>query len=1214
MLNPETVFAQAIEIETAEDRASFLDQACRSDPELRREVEKLVADYFRAGSFLERPAAQIVATVDEPVSEGPGRMVGPYKLLEQIGEGGFGVVFMAEQQEPIRRKVALKVLKPGMDSKQVIARFEAERQALALMDHANIAKVLDAGQTTSGRPYFVMDLVKGLPITDYCDHNRLTPRERLELFVHVCQAVQHAHLKGIIHRDLKPSNVLVTVQDGRPLVKVIDFGIAKALGQQLTDKTVFTGFAQLVGTPLYMSPEQAALSNVDVDTRSDVYSLGVLLYELLTGTTPFDEERLKEIGYDELRRIIREEDPPRPSTRISTLGRAATTASEKRQSDPHKLSRLFRGELDWIVMKCLEKDRDRRYETASSLARDVERYLHDEPVRACPPSAAYRLRKFVRRHKAALAVAGLVLLVLVLLGSGLGWLVRDRTLRRERAVLEATAAREDVAHLRREGRWTAALAVARRAEMLLAGAGAHPELRHQLSELGRDLKMAADLEEIRLRKSEVKDGRFDLQRADGEYAEAFRSFGIDVEKLAPAEAAEPIRSRSIREELAAALDDWAAIRALRDRKGGTRLRAVARAADPDPWRNRLRTALDGRQRKGLEELAAAAKQDLPSSTAILLASALRPTAPEAALAVLFKAQRKHPDDLWLNHELAYHLQNATPARLEDAVRFYTAALALRPQSSAIQVNLGAALRGQGKLAEAVEAYRSAINHQPDSAMAYYNLGNALQAQGKLTEAIEAWRTAIKHKPNYAAAYNNLGVGLRKQGKLTEAIETWRTAIKHKPDDALAYNNLGSALLAQRKVTEAIAAYRTAVKLDPEYAAAHFGLGNSLAQQGKPAEAITACRTAIKLKPDHAHTHYVLANALRAQGKLAEAVASWRTAIKLDPNHANAHYNLGLALHGQGNLAEAVELYWKAIKLRPNDAEAYSNLGLALQAQGKQVEAIEMCRRAIKLKPDLAEAHYNLGNALRAQGKPAQAVEAWHAAIQHRPDYAEAYCNIAGVLQEQGRFAEAVTLLARGHEFGSRQPGWRYPSAEWLRKGRVLAGLDARLPRVLAGKEKPADAADDLLLARFCQEYKKRFAAAARFYAAAFGAQPGLADQAPHRYNAACAAALAGSGQGTDADKLNVKDRAGLRRQALSWLRADLTAWGRLLENEPDQASAARITKFLRSWLADSDLAAVRGPKALAQLPEAERQQWRQLWKDVGDQLKNALGKTVLEKK
>jgi serine/threonine protein kinase/tetratricopeptide (TPR) repeat protein len=447
------IFWEAAQLASAGERDAYLDRACATDVALRRRVEQLLQARSKADGFLEIPALDPVTTVDGPaLTERPGTVIGPYKLLEQIGEGGFGVVFLAEQQQPVRRKVALKVLKPGMDSRQVIARFEAERQALALMDHPHIAHIFDGGSSDSGRPYFVMELVRGIPITDYCDQSQLTPQERLPLFVAVCQAVQHAHQKGLIHRDLKPANVLVTLHDGVPVVKVIDFGIAKALGQQLTDRTLYTGFAQMIGTPLYMAPEQAALSGLDVDTRSDIYALGVLLYELLTGTTPFDKERLRTADYDEMRRIIREEEPPRPSTRLSTLGPAAATVSAQRKSDPRRLSQLCRGELDWIVMKCLEKDRNHRYETASALAADAQRYLHDEPVLACPPSAWYRFRKLARRHKGAFvtAWAGALMTLLVVVGLAVSNVLISREKNEKVAALHQAKTNEEAADQQRQ--------------------------------------------------------------------------------------------------------------------------------------------------------------------------------------------------------------------------------------------------------------------------------------------------------------------------------------------------------------------------------------------------------------------------------------------------------------------------------------------------------------------------------------------------------------------------------------------------------------------------------------------------------------------------------------------------------------------------------------------------------------------------------------------
>jgi serine/threonine protein kinase/WD40 repeat protein/tetratricopeptide (TPR) repeat protein len=416
-----SLFLAAVEMSSASERQAYLDDACKKDANLRARVEALLQASAEPRQLLDAPGSLQTIMGQFADMEGAGTIIGAYKLLEQIGEGGMGLVFVAEQTQPVYRRVALKVIKPGMDSRQVIARFEAERQALALMDHPHIAHVFDGGTTQSGRPYFVMELVRGSPITQFCDDNRLTLQERLGLFHCVCQAVQHAHQKGIIHRDIKPSNVMVTSHDGTPVVKIIDFGIAKAIGQKLTDKTVYTQFAQFVGTPVYLSPEQAGLSGIDVDTRTDIYALGVLLYELLTGSTPFTQERLQQAAFDEMRRIIREEEPPRPSTRLSTAGKAASTISANRQSDPKRLRQACYGELDWIVMKALEKDRKRRYEMASAFAADVQRYLSHEPVHAHPPSLSYRLRKFVQRHRAGVLAAALVGLALVTGMVGMTW-------------------------------------------------------------------------------------------------------------------------------------------------------------------------------------------------------------------------------------------------------------------------------------------------------------------------------------------------------------------------------------------------------------------------------------------------------------------------------------------------------------------------------------------------------------------------------------------------------------------------------------------------------------------------------------------------------------------------------------------------------------------------------------------------------------------------
>ena len=417
------VFSAARRLSTAE-RAAFLDESCGDDVAFRTRIVELLKAAEMAGNFLREP--ELAETVREPAGTRTEEQIGRYKLLQKLGEGGCGVVYMAEQVEPVRRRVALKLIKLGMDTKQVIARFSAERQALAMMDHPNISKVLDAGATSLGRPYFVMELVRGIKITEYCDQNQLPIEQRMDLFLQVCRAIQHAHEKGIIHRDIKPSNILVTLHDGEPVPKVIDFGIAKATQGRLTDQTLFTAFEQFLGTPAYMSPEQAEMSELEVDTRSDIYSLGVLFYELISGKPPFEQTELVRGGLDAMRRMVRETEPPRPSTKVSSLAsQEMTTIATCRQVTPPKLVQSIRGDLDCITMKCLEKNRNRRYSSVLELAGDVRRFLHDEPIHASPPSLLYRAQKLVRRNKIAV-IAGSAVVFGLILGLVLAtWLVRS---------------------------------------------------------------------------------------------------------------------------------------------------------------------------------------------------------------------------------------------------------------------------------------------------------------------------------------------------------------------------------------------------------------------------------------------------------------------------------------------------------------------------------------------------------------------------------------------------------------------------------------------------------------------------------------------------------------------------------------------------------------------------------------------------------------------
>jgi serine/threonine protein kinase/cytochrome c-type biogenesis protein CcmH/NrfG len=1154
-LRIDAIFLAALEKESAAERSAYLDSACGPNHKLRLRVERLLTAQPKGSDFLESPAPGLAGTPTLGVSEAPGTVIGPYKLHEQIGEGGFGVVFMAEQHEPIRRKVAVKIVKPGMDSRQVIARFEAERQALALMDHPNIAKVLDAGQTPTGRPYFVMDLIKGLPITDFCDQSRLTPKERLKLFADVCRAVQHAHQKGIIHRDLKPSNVLVTLQDGTPLVKVIDFGIAKAMGQQLTNQTLLTGFAQTVGTPLYMAPEQTALSNADVDTRSDVYSLGVLLYELLTGTTPFEKERLHQASFEEMRRIISAEEPPRPSTRLTTLGAELSTVSERRGVDPRKLSQTLSGELDWIVMKALEKDRNRRYEAASALAADVERYLADEPVLAGPPTAAYRLRKFARRHRKALQLTVALLLLCAGLAGAVGWWVLNNEAREEATAQAVAKDLKEADIWQAQEHWAQAVKALERAIDRLEGSNL-ASLRARVEERRRDASMVARLEKVRLQRLLVL-GKPDRNWAevDRAFSSAFADYGLDLPALTKEEAAARIRDSRIDAHLVNALDSWAFYKDLLRASGGDPLRAVAQLADNHPWRNKLRDQLLIKDRAALEALAASddVLAQAPETVMNLFHLLGKTRAPEAATRLLRSAQILHPTDFWINYYLGWSLHEK-PETAGEAVGFFRAALVLQPKSAVVYAVLADALESQGNQHEAEEARQSVIRLQPDFAAAVYRIrGETLARQNKSLEAEEAFCKAISLNTDSTRArdlYLNLSYVLDDQRKYSKAEEAARQAIELEPDYAPAYCNLGNALRGQHNLREAVVAYRNAIELKSHERELNRPWNNVLS-----------------------YAYVCLGRTLIDQHKLPEAVAALRKSIHERPkqdkpaNIAGGWVSLGDALRYQHKPTEAEFAYRKAIEFKPN-AATYKLLGIVLREQQKLTEAVAAEEKAVALKFDDVLSDLIL----------------------------------ARTLQQEGQFADALACLERAHAIGSKRPDWNYPTSEWIQRAEQLVRLDAKLSKILSGDIAPADAAERLALAELCQlPSRQHYAASAKFYSEAFAAQPELFIElrAGTRYDAACAAVRAGCGQGNDAGNLGLQEYVRLRGQALAWLRADLAGWGSEFNQGPKKARHG-VQYEMQRWLQDTAFTEVRGTAALAKLTDVERRQWQELWEQVDE--------------
>jgi eukaryotic-like serine/threonine-protein kinase len=832
-----------------------------------------------------------------PVSEKAGDRIGHYKLVQQIGEGGCGVVYLAEQEEPVRRQVALKIIKLGMDTREVIARFEAERQALALMDHPNIARVFDGGATNTGRPYFVMELVRGTKITDYCDEHALSTAERIHLFVQVCHAIQHAHQKGIIHRDIKPSNVLVMVHDDVPMPKVIDFGIAKAIGERLTDKTVFTRFEQFIGTPSYMSPEQAGLSGLDVDTRSDIYALGVLLYDLLTGHTPFDPRQLAKASLEEVLRRIREEEPPKPSTRLRALQQAElTTTAQRRQTEPPRLVSLLRGDLDWIVMKCLEKDRVRRYETANALALDLERHLNHQPVAAAAPTLGYRMGKFIRRHRAGLAVASALVALLVAGVLVSAWeAVRARRAERTQSQLRQQTEKEK----------KKAEQVAQFLKAMLEGVGPS-------AALGRDTVMLREILDKTAQRldQELKDQpdvEADLRSTIGY---VYYDLGQYTNAEAMFRVALAVRKKLLGNEhpaVAASLGGLASM-----------LWAQGKFAEAET----------------LYREALAMNRKLLGSEHPSVALSLN----NVGLA------------LWREGKLA-----EAEAMHREALALRKKLLGLEhPDVAASVNNLAGVLQEQSKFVEAETLFREALSlhkkllgsEDPSVALSLNNLASVLDNEGKFVEAETLLRQAVamqqkllgSEHPYVAGSLDNLAVVLREQNKLAEAETMHREALAMRkkllggehPEVATSLNNLAAVLEEQGKVAEAEALFREALAMEkkllgsehPEVAASLAGLADVLSAQGKLAEAETLQREALKMRnkllghehPDVAQSLADLTRTLLLEEKVIEAEVLARECLAIyekrflqDWPTFDAWSLLGATLLGQKKYAEAEPL-------------------------------------------------------------------------------------------------------------------------------------------------------------------------------------------------------------------------------------------------------------------------------------------------------------------
>jgi tetratricopeptide (TPR) repeat protein/tRNA A-37 threonylcarbamoyl transferase component Bud32 len=1179
---------------------------------------------------------------DAPAGEArPWPTIPGYEILGEIGHGGMGGVLRVHDPD-LDRDLAVKVLLDRHDERpEMERRFLEEARISGRLEHPGVPPVHELGRTADGRPFFAMKLIRGQTLAELL-RQRPDPAAELPRFLavfeQVAQTVAFAHAHGVIHRDLKPANVMVG-KFGE--VQVMDWGLAKILAERNRPDTegvaapgsVFQPSAEglsrdgtVLGTPAYMAPEQARGQVEKLDERTDVFGLGAILCEILTGGPPFPRGKasvlIRRSARGEVGEALARLDGCGADAELVALARACLAAeAADRPGDAGEVAARVTAYRAGVEQRL----RQAEVERAAAQARAEEE------------KAKLQAERKARRRMLGLAAAVSVLL-LAGVGGGLVWLQQRR---------EAVRAAEgDIAkalEIRAEGKWKEALALLERTRERLAGAGL-PEVERRLAQAHRDTVFLAALQEARERRATAVDNHFDRKGGSEAYARAFKVYGRDVTTGTEEETTAWVKGlpEEVREAALIALYDWRATAPQAELRG--RLWEILARADADPWRRRFREAVRTKGPDLLQELTREARaRPLPAPSYDLLASFLDQGERKGEAADLLRGARLlHPRDFWIPFNLGNLLYDPSrpppgAAELEEAAGCYRTALAIRPESSAALNNLGLALREQKKLDEAVAAYRKAIELQPDLALAYHNLGLALADQKKLVEAVAAFRKAIELQPDDANAYNNLGGILQRQKKLDEAVAAWRKAIELKPDHALAYYNLGLALADQKKLDEAVAAFRKAIDLKPDLALAYNNLGVALHEQKKLDEAVATCRRAIELQPDLALAYHNLGLALADQKKLVEAVAAYREAIRLKPDYAEvytnlggalydqkqlgeavaafresirlkpdlpvAHFNLGNALSAQGKLGAAVAAYREAIRLKPDYPEAHYYLGNDLLAQGKLPEAVAAFQEAIRLKPDSPEAYYNLGNALRPQGKLDEAAAAFQEAVRLKPDFPEAHCNLGYVLQRLGQFARSLDATRRGHELGLKTAGWRYPSAQWVRYAERLVALDEKLPAILKDDVRPANVTEQVDLARICQTPSKRlYAAAARFYADAFAVTADLA--AGHRYTAACCAALAASGQGKDDPKPDDKERTRLRAQARDWLRADLAAWSQRVDAGKSADRAAAVATLIH-WRGDPYLRGVRHPWPLLRLPADERRHWLQFWADVDELLQKA---------